>query len=202
VLGVRRVAAGALVTTAHRVEFFEHVVFACHSDQALRLLGAQATPDETRLLGAIRYQHNRAVLHTDASLLPKRRSAWAAWNFEASGAGGETGVCLHYLLNRLQPLPWRQAVIVSLNPLREPRAETVLGQFDVEHPIFDVGAIAAQRQLGDIQGKLRTWYCGAWTGHGFHEDGLSSGLAVAQTLLGTQAAAGIDADMNTQRGAA
>ena len=202
VLGVRRVAAGALVTTARSVEFFEQVVFACHSDQALRLLHSDATPDETRLLGAIRYQRNRALLHTDTSLLPQRRSAWAAWNFEASGAGGEAGVCLHYLLNRLQPLPWRQAVIVSLNPLREPRAETVLGQFDVEHPIFDVGAIAAQRQLGDIQGKLGTWYCGAWTGHGFHEDGLSSGLAVAQSLLGTQAAAGTDADMNTQRGAA
>ena len=202
VLGVQRVAAGALVTTAHSVEFFEHVVFACHSDQALRLLHSDATPDETRLLGAIRYQRNRALLHTDAALLPQRRSAWAAWNFEASGAGGESGVCLHYLLNRLQPLPWQQAVIVSLNPLREPRAETVLREFDYEHPIFDVGAVAAQRQLGEIQGKLCTWFCGAWTGHGFHEDGLSSGVAVAQALLGVQAAAGTDANSKSQRGAA
>jgi uncharacterized protein len=203
VLGVRRVAAGALVTTAHRVEFFDHVVFACHSDQALRLLHADATPDETRLLGAIRYQRNRAVLHTDASLLPTRPSAWAAWNFEASGAAEEeASVCLHYLLNRLQPLPWRQPVIVSLNALREPRAETVLGQFDVEHPILDVGAIAAQRQLAEIQGKHRTWFCGAWTGHGFHEDGLSSGMAVAQALMGAQAGADSDADLDARRGAA
>ncbi len=185
VLDVRRNAAGARIYTAHRVEHFDQLVMACHSDQALRLLGEDATPAETQLLGAIRYQPNRAVLHTDASLLPQRRSAWAAWNHESSGTGGETGVCLHYLLNRLQPLPWHQPVIVSLNALREPRPETVIQRFDYDHPIFDRGAVAAQKRLPEIQGQRRTWYCGAWLGYGFHEDGLSAGLAAARALLQT-----------------
>ena len=182
VLDVKRGKAGALVKTAGGAEHFDHVVFACHTDQTLQLLGADATPAEVQVLGAIRYQPNRAVLHTDASLLPSRRSAWAAWNYESSSAGGEAGVCLHYLLNRLQPLPWRRPVIVSLNALREPRADTVIQRFDYDHPVFDVGAIAAQRRLPEIQGRRRTWFCGAWVGYGFHEDGLSSGLAVAQAL--------------------
>jgi uncharacterized protein len=194
VLGVKRSEAGALVKTARGVEHFDQVVFACHTDQTLRLLGADATPAEARLLGAIRYQPNRAVLHTDASLLPQKRSAWAAWNCESSTAGGEAGVCLHYLLNRLQPLPWQRPVIVSLNPLREPRAETVIQRFDYDHPVFDLGAIAAQRHLPDIQGQRRTWFCGAWVGYGFHEDGLSAGLAVADALA--------QAGPMTQRGAA
>jgi predicted NAD/FAD-binding protein len=183
VLGVKRVETGALVRAGGGTEHFDRVVFACHTDQALRLLGADATPAETRVLGAIRYRPNRAVLHTDASLLPARRAAWAAWNYESSSAGDDAAVCLHYLLNRLQPLPWQQPVIVSLNPLREPRAETVIQRFDYDHPVFDVGAIAAQQQLPEIQGQRRSWFCGAWAGYGFHEDGLSAGLAVAQALV-------------------
>jgi uncharacterized protein len=194
VLGVQRGEAGARVRTAHAVEHFDQVVFACHSDQTLRLLGADATPDEAQALGPIRYQPNRAVLHTDASLLPAKRSAWAAWNYESSPAAGEAGVCLHYLLNRLQPLPWRRPVVVSLNPLREPHAQTVIQRFDYEHPLFDAGAIAAQRRLPQIQGQRRSWFCGAWAGYGFHEDGLTSGLAVAQAL--------IQASTLPQRGAA
>lgn len=183
VLGVKRVETGALVRTASGAEHFEQIVFACHSDQSLRLLGADATPAEARLLGAIRYQPNRAVLHTDASLLPTRRRAWAAWNYESSNAGGDAAVCLHYLINRLQPLPWAQPVVVSLNPLREPRAGTVIQRFDYDHPVFDVGAIAAQRRLSEIQGRRRSWFCGAWAGYGFHEDGLSAGMAVAEALV-------------------
>ena len=183
VLGVRRDAAGALVTTANAIEHFDQVIFACHSDQALRLLGADATPAEAEVLGAIRYQRNQALLHTDAALLPRKRSAWAAWNHESTGTGNDTGVCLHYLLNRLQPLPWQQPVIVSLNALRPPRADTVLRRFDYDHPIFDLGAVAAQKRLPQIQGQRRTWFCGAWAGYGFHEDGLSAGLAAAQALL-------------------
>ncbi|MEQ1806697.1 MAG: NAD/FAD-binding protein, partial [Burkholderiaceae bacterium] len=105
-----------------------------------------------------------------------------------------TGVCLHYLLNRLQPLPWQQPVIVSLNALREPHAATVLRRFDYDHPIFDHGAIAAQKRLPAIQGQRRTWYCGAWVGYGFHEDGLRAGLAAAQALL--------QASVGQKRGAA
>ncbi len=188
VLGVQRTHAGALLRTQAGAEHFDQVVFACHSDQALRLLGADASADEQQVLGALRYHPNRAVLHTDASLLPTRRMAWAAWNYESSphgAAGGDPadGVCLHYLLNRLQPLPWSIPVIVSMNPVREPRAEHVIRSFEYDHPVFDLGAIAAQQRLHDVQGHRRSWFCGAWAGYGFHEDGLSAGLSVAEALL-------------------
>ncbi len=186
---VRRHAAGVLLVTDHGDEAFDQVVFACHSDQALRLLGEQASSAEQQVLGAIRYQPNRAVLHTDASVLPSRRSAWAAWNYESS-AGPDSKqepspdrVCLHYLINQLQPLPWQRPVIVSLNPVREIRPEALIRSFDYDHPVFDLAAIAAQKRLPQLQGQQRSWYCGAWTGYGFHEDGLRSGLAVAEALL-------------------
>jgi predicted NAD/FAD-binding protein len=157
-------------------------VLACHSDQALALL-ADPSDDERRVLGAVGYQHNRALLHTDAALLPRRRRAWAAWNYQRGATGDEAaGVCLHYLLNRLQPLPFRTPLMVSLNPVREPRAGTVLGEFDYTHPVFDLRAIDAQRRLPQLQGRAHTWFCGAWTGYGFHEDGLRSGLQVASAI--------------------
>ena len=183
----RSVDGPVVVTTDDGRERFDEVVLACHSDQALALL-ADATAAEAGVLGAIRYHRNRAVLHTDVSLLPKRRLAWAAWNYEraAGGARDATAVCLHYLLNRLQPLPFSTPVVVSLNPLTEPRAEAVHGEFDYAHPVFDAAAIAAQQRLPQIQGRGHTWFCGAWTRYGFHEDGLMSGQAV---LRGLQAAA-------------
>ena len=185
---IKRLDAGVLVATDDASTLFDEVVLACHSDQALQLLGDAASADERQLLGAIGYQPNRAVLHTDASLLPTRRAAWSAWNYESAatdrpGAAGNDRVCLHYLLNQLQPLPWRNPVIVSLNPIREPDARCVLREFDYAHPVFDIAAIAAQRRLPEIQGRRRTWFCGAWTGYGFHEDGLASGLAVADALM-------------------
>lgn len=185
VLQLSRREAGVVVATPHGSEHYDQVVLACHSDQALALLGKGATPEETALLGAIRYQSNEAVLHTDASLLPTRPRAWAAWNYEAASpaAGDARAVCLHYLLNRLQPLPWRQPVMVTLNPVRAPREETVLKRLRYEHPVFDLAAMGAQKLLHGIQGRQRTWFCGAWTGYGFHEDGLASGLAVADALL-------------------
>jgi predicted NAD/FAD-binding protein len=191
VRSVRRVppgsgAAGVFVTTDAGTERYDEVVLACHSDQSLALL-ADPSPQERGVLGAIRYHRNRALLHTDTTLLPKRRLAWAAWNYEraASDACEHTAVCLHYLINRLQPLPFETPVVVSLNPpgpLREPRADTVLGEFHYAHPVFDAGAIAAQRQLPALQGVQHTWFCGAWTRYGFHEDGLVSALAVTDAL--------------------
>jgi predicted NAD/FAD-binding protein len=177
-------SAGVLVTTDAGTQRFDDVVLACHSRQSLALL-ADASADERNLLGAIRTHHNRAVLHTDTSVLPHRRRAWAAWNYErASDSGRErAGVCLHYLINRLQPLPFKTPVLVSLNPVKEPRAETVHGEFDYAHPVFDAAAIAAQQQLPRIQGQAHTWFCGAWTRYGFHEDGLMSGQAVCDGLL-------------------
>ena len=176
-------SAGVLVATDFGSERFDEVVMACHSDQSLALL-ADATPEEHALLSAIRYHPNRAVLHTDSSVLPRRKLAWAAWNYEraSNGPKEQASVCLHYLLNRLQPLPFDTPVVVSLNPLLEPRANTVQGEFHYAHPVFDVAAIAAQKRLPALQGVARTWFCGAWTRYGFHEDGLMSGLAVAHAL--------------------
>ncbi|MBP6406907.1 MAG: NAD/FAD-binding protein, partial [Ramlibacter sp.] len=138
---------------------------------------------EREVLGAIRYQPNRAVLHTDTSVLPQARAAWAAWNYERAAGNDSPRVCLHYLLNKLQPLPWQQPVVVSLNPVREIGRKHVMGEFDYAHPVFDVAAIRAQGVLPQLQGRQHTYFCGAWTGYGFHEDGLKSGLSVARQLL-------------------
>ena len=180
---VRRTPRGVIVATDHGQEHFDDVVLACHSDQSLRLL-ADATDDERAVLGAIRYQPNRAVLHTGTAVLPRRRLAWAAWNYEraAASAQEQSQVCLHYLINRLQPLPWKTPVLVSLNPARAPAADKVIGEYDYSHPVFDAAAIAAQHRLPTIQGRSGIWFCGAWTRYGFHEDGLMSGLAVSAAL--------------------
>ncbi|MDO9273096.1 MAG: FAD-dependent oxidoreductase [Rugosibacter sp.] len=181
---IERNAAGVLIRTGSCVEHFDAVVLAVHSDQALRLL-AQPSVAEQRVLGAIGYQPNRAVLHTDTRMLPQRRAAWAAWNYEraADGAQESARVCLHYWINRLQPLPFAQPVLVSLNPVRNIDPAQVLGEFDYDHPVFDLGALAAQKQLQQLQGAQRTWFAGAWTGYGFHEDGLQSGYRAADALL-------------------
>jgi len=183
VRSVRRTPTGAFVSTEHGTEHFDEVVLACHSDQSLALL-ADATQAEREVLGAIRYHRNRAVLHTDTSVLPTRPLAWAAWNYERAtdGPREQAAVCLHYLINRLQPLPFHQPVIVSLNPVREPSAASVHGEFDYAHPVFDSAAIAAQQRVPSLQGQGHTWFCGAWTRYGFHEDGLMSGLAVVDSL--------------------
>jgi predicted NAD/FAD-binding protein len=178
--GVRVVSRSCGIT---RTERFDALVLGCHSDQALHILGEGATPEEKAILGAIPYQHNRALLHTDASLLPANRRVWSAWNY-AAGRDTPDGrpVSVHYLINRLQPLPFRQPVIVTLNPFREPEPATVIGEYDYEHPVFGAGADAAQARLPSIQGLNRTWYCGAWTRYGFHEDGLASAVGVANRL--------------------
>ena len=172
------------ITTDKATEAFDKVVVAAHSDEALDLLSAP-TPAERATLGAITYQPNRAVLHTDVSVLPRKKLAWAAWNYERAASSGRESaqVCLHYLLNMLQPLPFAQPVVVSLNPLREIARSHVMGQYDYSHPVFDLAAIKAQADVPALQGQQHTYFCGAWTGYGFHEDGLKSGLAVAGQLL-------------------
>jgi uncharacterized protein len=185
VLGLQRSRSHVLLRTAQGSEAFDAVVLACHSDQALTLLGEGASADERAVLGAIRYQPNTAVLHTDTAVLPQRRKAWAAWNYErATDAGREQAqVCLHYLINRLQPLPWQQPVIVSLNPVRDIDERLVHRRIEYAHPVFDLAALQAQARVGELQGRSRTWFCGAWTGYGFHEDGLRSGFAAADGVL-------------------
>lgn len=191
VLGLQRHPQGVMVQMAQGAEWFDAVVLACHSEQALQLLGDGATAAERAVLGSIHYQPNEAVLHTDSSVLPQRQAAWAAWNYERAAASSteQAGVCLHYLINQLQPLPWQQPVLVSLNPARPIAADQVHARIQYSHPVFDQAAILAQRQLPQLQGQLSTWYCGAWCGYGFHEDGLRSGLAAAQSLCQSLAGA-------------
>jgi predicted NAD/FAD-binding protein len=180
-------------------ETFDKVIVAAHTDQSLALL-SQPSAQELAVLGAIAYQDNRAVLHTDVSVLPRRRLAWAAWNYErAAQADRESSrVCLHYLLNKLQPLPFAQPVVVSLNPVRPIDPALVLGEYDYAHPVFDARAIAAQRQLASLQGQQHSYFCGAWAGYGFHEDGLKSGLQAAEQLLADWA---VQAPSSVQAGA-
>ena len=177
-----RISSGRVET--HQLEFFDKVILATHSDQALALL-AEPSAAEQAVLGAIRYQPNRAVLHTDTQVLPKRPLAWAAWNYERAPESQRESaqVCLHYLLNLLQPLPFEQPVIVSLNPVAGIDEEKILGSFNYAHPVFDLAAIHAQKELPALQGQQHTYFCGAWTGYGFHEDGLKSGLLAAKELL-------------------
>ena len=163
-------------------ERFDQVVMACHSDQTLRML-ENPTDEERSVLGAIPYQRNRALLHTDASLLPRRRNVWSAWNYSAPrDAMSDRPVGVHYLINKLQPVPFERPVIVSLNPSDNPAPAHVAAEFDYAHPVFDHGAIDAQARLPGIQGRRGLWFCGAWCGYGFHEDGLKSALRVARGL--------------------
>jgi len=183
VLGIARDEQGVQIRTAQGVERFDQVVLATHADQSLALL-ERPSSDEQALLGAIRFQANRAVLHTDTRVMPQRRLAWAAWNYQRTQDDSESArVCLHYWLNQLQPLPFKQDVIVSLNPASPIDPATILGSYDYDHPVFDLPAIAAQNQLPRLQGQQRTWYAGAWMRFGFHEDGYQAGLAAAKSLL-------------------
>jgi predicted NAD/FAD-binding protein len=184
VLQVTRNAQNVTIHTKGQSESFDKVILATHSDQSLAMLG-DANRLERETLGAIRYQANRAVLHTDTSVLPSKRRAWAAWNYQRSSDARQDAaqVCLHYLINMLQPVPFTQPVVVSLNPVVEIDPSQVHASFDYAHPVFDVAAIRAQRQVDALQGQNNTYFCGAWTGYGFHEDGLKSGLAVAEHVL-------------------
>lgn len=175
---------GVRIVTDGHAERFDKVVIATHSDQALAML-RDPSPQERATLGAVRYHPNTAVLHTDASVLPDRPLAWAAWNYErAQGLDRERArVCLHYLINKLQPIPFEQPVVVSLNPVRPIDRRFVMGEFHYAHPVFDLAAIRAQGEMAQLQGQQHTHYCGAWLGYGFHEDGLKSGLAAARQLL-------------------
>ncbi|WP_307368990.1 NAD(P)/FAD-dependent oxidoreductase [Brevundimonas sp. SORGH_AS_0993] len=178
---VRRLDDGVEVLDSHGgIERFDHVVIGAHADQALAML-AEPTPAERLLLGAFRYSRNLTVLHSDAGLMPRRRRAWAAWNY----IGVEGGLCVSYWMNRLQGLTGPD-LFVTLNPPRPPRPEMLLRTEIYEHPIFDPAAVQAQKMLWSLQGQGGVWYCGAHFGAGFHEDGLQSGLAVAEQLGGVR----------------
>lgn len=165
-------------------EEFDRIIFACHSDQALRLL-TDATPDEHALLGAVRYAPNTAWLHRDTTLMPRRRKVWAAWNYlRRTGADEGAPVAVSYWMNRLQNLDPSRPLFVTLNPAEPPLPRLTFARFEYDHPQFDQNALNAQQRLSSLQGQRNSWYCGAWCGHGFHEDGLTAGLEVARALGG------------------
>lgn len=176
------------ISSASGTQHYDEVVMACHSDQSLRLLHG-IDLDSQSILSSIPYQPNRAILHTDASFLPSNKRCWAAWNYTAQAkrnTAAQDCVSVSYLINRLQPLPSALSdipIIVTLNPLREPDPNTVLQEIRYAHPVFDMRATQAQSSLPLVQGKSSVWYCGAWTGYGFHEDGLRSGELVAEAIL-------------------
>ena len=185
VRGIRREPKHVLIEDQNgRIEGYDHVVIAAHADEACGLL-VDADPAESRLLGPWRYTANRAVLHRDPSLMPKRRRVWSSWNFIGDRASpGDQRLCVTYWMNRLQSLDPSEPLFVTLNPIREPAPGTVIQAFDYSHPYFDRAALASQAQLWTLQGHRRTWYCGSYFGFGFHEDALQSGLAVAEQLGG------------------
>lgn len=183
VSAVSREGGWLKVTHTGGSEHFDQVVMACHSDQAQAILGYTASDAQREVLAAIRYQPNRAILHTDRALLPRDEKLWSAWNyFAGSGEPGEQPVGVSYLINKLQPLPFKTPVVVTLNPAREPDPAKVLAEFDYAHPIFDGPAIAAQQRLASVQGENGIWLAGAWGSFGFHEDGLKSALRVVNGM--------------------
>ena len=167
-----------------QVERFDAIVLASHADESLRLLG-DADDRERSLLGPWRYTKNRAVLHTDASLMPKRRNIWSSWNFlEESRVQADAQICVTYWMNRLQSLESSKDFFVTLNPNHEPPSDSILYETEYDHPFFDTAALETQSRLWSLQGHRRTWYCGSYFGYGFHEDALQSGLAAAEQLGG------------------
>jgi len=187
VTSIERKARGVVVNDSHGgSETYDHVVIAAHSDQALRML-TDADDRERAVLGAIGYSPNTIYLHRDTRLMPKRRGVWASWNFLRWARQGTAlnDVAVTYWMNELQGIDKAKPLFVSLNPPFAPDPKLTFGQYICEHPQYDAAAFAAQRRLTDIQGKRHTWFCGAWTGYGFHEDGIRSGLAVAEALGAT-----------------
>lgn len=186
---IRRLPEGVEVQVQGRApERFDAVILAAHSDQSLAMLEAPSRA-ESGILGAIRYAKNDVYLHRDEALMPRRRAAWAAWNVLGAREEADRPVCVSYWMNRLQGLDPARPLFVTLNPPAPPRESHIFGRFSYAHPQYDAAAIAAQARLGSIQGHGGVYFAGAWTGHGFHEDGLRSGYAAADRLIADRARA-------------
>lgn len=182
----RRPQGAVVIDRQGEPDVFDAVILAAHADQALGML-ADADETERALLSAIPYQRNVAYLHRDAGLMPRRRAAWASWNYLARSEGDpQAPASVTYWMNRLQGLPESDPLFVSLNPPRPPDEGTILRAFPYEHPVFGPKSAAAQKAFWSLQGQRRTWFCGAWFGAGFHEDGLQAGLAVAEQISGVR----------------
>ena len=188
VKSIRRLTNGVVVTDARgERQTFDHVVIGAHADQALRMLD-DASAREIAVLGAFRYTRNHAVLHSDEALMPRRRKVWSSWNYigGAEDPDHKRRLCVTYWMNRLQGVPDQRPLFVTLNPMHPPKSGSLIRSEVYEHPLFDAAAMAAQKQLWSLQGQNRTWFCGAYFGSGFHEDGLQAGLAVAEQLGGVR----------------
>jgi len=184
VRAIRRVPGGVMLRAGGGEEVrYDHVVIATHADQARSLL-SDGSEREYALLGALGSTRNEVVMHRDPALMPRRRRVWSSWNYIGAAAGN--ALCVTYWMNRLQQIPGAGPVFVTLNPVQPPAPETVLHRVDFDHPCFDAAAMRAQRDLWGLQGERRTWFCGAWFGAGFHEDGVQAGLAVAEALGGVR----------------
>jgi predicted NAD/FAD-binding protein len=179
---VHRTDTGAEVKT-HGADWetFDEVVFATHSDDTLRML-SDASAVEKSVLGAVRYQPNRVVLHSDTSIMPKRRQVWSSWIYSEDAQRTDTEINLTYWMNSLQPWLEGDEMMVTLNSNRPIKEELIWDEVSLRHPVYDLEAIAAQEAATAMNGTNRTWFCGAWMKNGFHEDGLSSGLDVVRSL--------------------
>lgn len=180
---VRRTADGVEVEdTQGQVEVYDQIIFACHSDEAMQML-ENPSQQEKQIIGDVKYQPNKVILHSDTRFMPKRKGAWASWVYLSEQRKDQSPeLCLSYWMNNLQPLNTNTPVIVTLNPKQMPNPELTYDVCTLHHPVFDEAAIRAQKALPDIQGKDRIWWCGAWQRYGFHEDGLMSAVAVAKGL--------------------
>lgn len=182
VLGVRRTGVGVEIRSKGADwQKFDSVVMASHSDQSLRML-EDPSEQETQLLGAIKYQPNQAVLHSDPVVMPSRKRCWSSWVYASDTMQTDEPVGVTYWMNKLQSIPQSQQFFQSLNPTREIKQELIHDEKMFMHPVFDRAALAAQKEIHKIQGHNNTWYCGAWMRNGFHEDGYSSAVDVAENI--------------------
>ena len=183
VLSITRHGTTSTLTTPHGTDTFDHVIFACHTDTALKILGDSATADEKNILNSIPYTENTAYLHNDPTLMPTNKKIWSSWNYFADTKDGK--VFVTYWMNRLQTfLPNEQNLFVTLNPITPPAPNTVIKKIIYHHPHYSQAARTAWQNIYKIQGKQNTWFGGAWCGYGFHEDGITAGLAIAELISG------------------
>lgn len=176
-----------------KTEKFDHVILATHADEALSILGSTATAQERSILSCFEFSQNEAVLHSDLAFMPRRKKAWSSWNYltqstPSTGKATINKVSLTYNMNILQRIPRNPFgdILVTINPLQRPNPSTVQGRYYYSHPLYTASTVRAQKQLRHIQNKRGISYIGAWTNYGFHEDGFSSGLAVAKDHLGAK----------------
>jgi len=186
---VKRENSHVEISSGGKQFHFDQVIFACHADEALQLLD-QASNNEKEILGCFNYQENIACLHTDESLMPKRKKAWCSWNYlaqseqttSAKNQVADKQVTATYWMNKLQRINPDKNYLVTLNPYQQIDPKKIIKQMTYHHPVFDRDAIKAQSRLDELQGINNSWFCGSYAGYGFHEDGISAAVAVCEKL--------------------